>query len=515
MKPIFGTVLGLKRSQWVYYGALVVLAFFAAYLVGQHFSKSSLHGDSGAFAGVAQHLLHGKILYKEVWDQKPPGIYFLFAFFEWIGHGNSQTFHFIQMFFVFILVFFLLQFYNQCYKKVGWYFVFTIPLFLFSFMHWGYYYTGFYTEEYGSYFLLFAILLLQMNKPSCRMYFLAGILSGISFLIKEPFLFLIFGFVFYILFTAELKIKSTFVFILGSALPVLLILIYLLANDAWGDYVKYLSFSVHYSAIQDEVKPGFWAGLKLFFIEWEKNVPLLRLLFWVGIGSLLDWKNNKKRWHFGAFYFALFILSALIPTLGKVQYAHYFIPMAIFGALFSIQGMFWFANRIVAILDPFIRKRYLIRLWMPLFLIFAVAVYGQESYAFLWKGKFPQPVAESSERNSLLNATHGKQSLYVDMEYFGYYYWQSGLIGSLPFPSPYAGFFDGTGGESAGYENRKRFKEAFLKSPPQIIISRKNFSAAIVSTDLLNYTSQNYQLKDSFLNCMAEMSYVWSFKTAR
>ena len=44
--------------------------------------------DSGVYIFVAKQLLLGKIPYKDIWDHKPPGIYFIDAFGLTIGHAS-------------------------------------------------------------------------------------------------------------------------------------------------------------------------------------------------------------------------------------------------------------------------------------------------------------------------------------------------------------------------------------------------------------------------------------------
>jgi hypothetical protein len=58
-----------------------LLLAFAIYMKSYNWI---LEGDVGCFSAIGQELLNGKILYKEVFDNKAPGIFFLHAFFQWI-----------------------------------------------------------------------------------------------------------------------------------------------------------------------------------------------------------------------------------------------------------------------------------------------------------------------------------------------------------------------------------------------------------------------------------------------
>jgi Dolichyl-phosphate-mannose-protein mannosyltransferase len=49
----------------------------------------SLGLDQNIFAEIGSLLLHGKKLYVDAWDVKPPNIFYIYAFFEWVFGGNG------------------------------------------------------------------------------------------------------------------------------------------------------------------------------------------------------------------------------------------------------------------------------------------------------------------------------------------------------------------------------------------------------------------------------------------
>lgn len=53
--------------------------FLGACIIGALCVVSPLDRDEGAFLVIAQEILHGRIPYRDVFDQKPPGIYYLLA----------------------------------------------------------------------------------------------------------------------------------------------------------------------------------------------------------------------------------------------------------------------------------------------------------------------------------------------------------------------------------------------------------------------------------------------------
>jgi hypothetical protein len=65
----------MRNQHWaivIFFFILVVLLRFSS------FFQSILSWDESLYLLVAEKLLDGYPLYKEIWDNKPPGIYFVF-----------------------------------------------------------------------------------------------------------------------------------------------------------------------------------------------------------------------------------------------------------------------------------------------------------------------------------------------------------------------------------------------------------------------------------------------------
>ena len=69
----------LAQRRWI---AVVVIAFVVLRLPS--FFERTWYSDDGTYANIGWALNHGAHLYIDVWDNKPPGIYWLCAFL--VGH---------------------------------------------------------------------------------------------------------------------------------------------------------------------------------------------------------------------------------------------------------------------------------------------------------------------------------------------------------------------------------------------------------------------------------------------
>jgi 4-amino-4-deoxy-L-arabinose transferase-like glycosyltransferase len=69
-----------KLLRW--FNLLVILTIFGGTLILEipHYPRiEGLSSDSGVFAYYGQQILHGRLLYRDIWDHKPPGVYYLNA----------------------------------------------------------------------------------------------------------------------------------------------------------------------------------------------------------------------------------------------------------------------------------------------------------------------------------------------------------------------------------------------------------------------------------------------------
>ena len=151
--------------------------------------------DSGVFASSARHLLAGKVLYRDIFDHKPPLVHFIDAMALGFGDGTIDSIRFAERIFAVagVLLFYFITLLAFGSRAIS--FVSTLAFHL-HFYHPSVFEGGNLTEEYGSVFalagMLFALLARNARGGNFRFPMLCS-LSGMSFslaaLTKEPFLF--------------------------------------------------------------------------------------------------------------------------------------------------------------------------------------------------------------------------------------------------------------------------------------------------------------------------------------
>ncbi|MCG6553762.1 MAG: hypothetical protein L7F77_15660 [Candidatus Magnetominusculus sp. LBB02] len=73
---------------------IVLLGVFVAYIGWRCIDYSSdvlLPSDAAIFANIAHHLIHGKLLYRDVWDHKQPVVFGLNALALKFGDGTFNS----------------------------------------------------------------------------------------------------------------------------------------------------------------------------------------------------------------------------------------------------------------------------------------------------------------------------------------------------------------------------------------------------------------------------------------
>jgi hypothetical protein len=73
-------------------GVLLILSLVIV-MQRARLQPAPLHGDICAYALIGHEMLHGRQLYSDLWERKPPLLYTTFAGFELItGYGKQEIF---------------------------------------------------------------------------------------------------------------------------------------------------------------------------------------------------------------------------------------------------------------------------------------------------------------------------------------------------------------------------------------------------------------------------------------
>ena len=94
MKYIYKLLL-----QYLYLPVLFVAVFF---ILNINLNTGVPSRDSGVFLYIGNQIIDGKIPFSDLWDSKPPLIYFLNALVLFIGNNSLWFLWFVEFMFLFV-----------------------------------------------------------------------------------------------------------------------------------------------------------------------------------------------------------------------------------------------------------------------------------------------------------------------------------------------------------------------------------------------------------------------------
>jgi|GEM_PF-1095777 len=226
------------------------------------YKNVSPEGDAGCFSAISNQLLNGDVLYKDVFDNKAPGIFFLhsisniavsilqFVFGEGIPIGENQL---LQLFCLAICLFPIGIISIIKLKTSPLIIALNILMLGFGFSSitsfWPAMYVGGFTEEIGSYFFIAALCHIYLNKidpGSPSIIITSGLFAGLSTWIKEPFILLLPAILPYLV---QLPKRQNIQWLLGFSVPWLFYGLYCTVTGSWSNYFNYLRFATNYASI--------------------------------------------------------------------------------------------------------------------------------------------------------------------------------------------------------------------------------------------------------------------------
>lgn len=314
----------------------LILIFGVQLLLRLPFLAEPMEGDEGAYAYMAQGLLQGEVLYRDTFDHKPPGIYFIYAaIFKLCGESLPALRYFTAFYSlvttlaIFILAAMLLG------SSGG-----LIAAFFYAVFSNGPFLEG--TSSNSEVFMILPMILAFLfylaagKRRSLLLFFLAGFLAGLATMIKQVALFnfvVLFGFA-VLDPDSENRFKNISSLIFGFLFPFFGFSLYFLAQGAFKEFF-YSSFLINFLYIRPFVGVVNieWGALNLYRIVYlflEESI-----LFILGACSTIYilLRNREKKtlllvfWAFSSFVGVL---------IGRYLFGHYFVqllpPLAILSA---------------------------------------------------------------------------------------------------------------------------------------------------------------------------------------
>lgn len=371
------------------------------------FQFTKINHDETTYLIIAREIFQGKMLYVDVWDTKPPGIFLIFGLFQKVFGFSVVA---IRLFasvvigftgFVLYRLWKRLEAGNRVAILAG-----AIYIIAASVHKWEY---AANTEIFFNLTTALCLYILLGSKTVSH-YLLAGLVMGLGFIIKY---FVLFDFVAFcllilLLHLRERPIKWSSVLVRGTTFFLGFLIPFLLVNCWFWYIVQYEAFYEVTYEVTGRYASAFDAGQGLkFFLEF--HLIFLPLVVMAYIGALKNrGKTSKLPAWFGVIWLLLIWFSALWP--GKFFLHYYFqflVPLCFLAPLVFVQ--FSVAGR-------WLNK---IRLWQfgVVFLLFLGTAWVIQKKAFIDK--------EDHVRN-IVNHVHPRLEpgdvVYSEYSHVVYYY---------------------------------------------------------------------------------------------
>lgn len=365
--------------------------------------------DSHIYFTIGRGMSEGKILYRDLLDQKGPYIYFIHALASLIDNRTFFGIYLIQIIFFFTTLFFGAKI-IKIFIKEDRCIYFGMPIFvaivLSSFAYW----YGNNSEEYCWPSLMFGIYVLVKSLnydrlPTKKEYFWIGITSGFVLWLKFTFLAFYIGWylVPLILYIKNKEghqfVESILSIIGGVAVISIPVIMYFWINgalyDLWTSYF-YNNLFVYKAVSLKEYKYGMIE--QIFDSLWEQGnlnpqVSLLLICSFIWV----YFQVNKKT--FLSLAMAFFALGAVVMGIG-VTYLYYYSIFSVF-AIFSVIPIYRIINFMVG--KNFIKETLIFIGCIILILIQSRNI----SFILRDKNSYPQikfaKIMSQSEHPTLLN----------------------------------------------------------------------------------------------------------------
>jgi 4-amino-4-deoxy-L-arabinose transferase-like glycosyltransferase len=302
--------------------------------------------DSGLFAYYGQQILAGRVLYKDLWDEKPPGVYYVDALAILIAGETPWSIWWLGLAWIAattIILFLIL------YTLTG-----MIPalaaalVFLLTALYPDYYQRGNFTEVYAllPQVLAIAALAKYLSAGKSRWVFFLGMMTAAAFLFKPTYIAMGLAALIVILYldlrtnTIRQALLHLANFSLGTAAPLAAVTLYFASKGALqAMWEAVISYNLVYA------KQGFSLRSIYTTLSTFAVVQPMATVFTVSMASLvvfliLNWPKlihppkaeqvvgkmdgNTRLWVFAGIFAALPVEWALVSVSGK-NFGHYFL----------------------------------------------------------------------------------------------------------------------------------------------------------------------------------------------
>ena len=326
----------------------LLFAFLLSFLFITICSKNSFlypmndWGDINCFFTVGRSLLDGKVLYRDIYEQKGPLLYFIYALLAAISKTSFFSIYILE-----VITFAFFLFYGskciQLYIEDNMYSYFGMIILAFitaiskPFVHGGS------VEEMMLFMQMYSIYVFlkfikKEEQPNKRECFTIGVFCACAFWIKYLACSFYVGLVLYILYAYCYKKKdyktliiSIIYFLFGFCLITLIPIVYFVYTNAFVDL-----FTVYFynNLFLYSSKIALWTSIPYVII---KNIKSYFFVFLI-LGFIYLYLYKWKERYFISFLFALtFVLTYASGKIHFIYYCLVLFPFSIFGVIYLLK----------------------------------------------------------------------------------------------------------------------------------------------------------------------------------
>lgn len=352
--------------------------------------------DTNSFFTMGKALIRGKIIYKDLFEQKGPLLYLIYGVGYLISNKTFIGVYILEILSYSLFLKIIKKILTTLEIKKFFYYAITLSFIITTSLA---FYGGGSAEEFCLPYICWNIYIftkiVKDKKISNIEHFIDGLCFSTVFLIKfNVATFWIGTWIIYIIIYKKESIKKIMYFTLGASILPLLVVLYFLKNSALYEFIDvyFLKNIFEYNHTKMSIISffsGFLDGiLNLFIYNIHKNFFLIIAL----ILSFLYAKNNKIMKQ----YILLLIFPFIFLCCQKVFFEYYILPFSIL----SIFGLIIIFEKIK--IDK-INKKYLL-----IILVIMTFIFGKNTYMLKYKKEDYaqysfQQIINKYEDKSLLN----------------------------------------------------------------------------------------------------------------
>lgn len=365
-----------KKSQFI-----ILAIILAGQIILRLLLSAPIDMDEAIYGYFGQRILAGDVPYRDVFDHKVPGIFFIYALIIKLAGNSIISIRLVALFFTLLttIVIFLIGKLIWHERAALWAAAFH-GIFINGFIIQG---TTANTEIFINFFSILSLwFFLLANKAENRndfLVFLSGLLAGLSFMTKPVAIFNFFVLFVFTLFFKKSVLKRILYLLLGFFGFPLIFSLYFLIKSALVEYLSY-AFIINrdYLALSQSFLFSLIDNLKMGVAKTSSWIHTEAFLLWLtALGGLwLIFIKGRTIKNYLAVSWLLF--SGLGVALGGAYLPHYYIQLV--PALALLGGFF---------LAEILKEKWLVKI--PLILKIIILAYFLFAFMILglqYKGRF-------------------------------------------------------------------------------------------------------------------------------